>query len=515
MFAKTNQDLKRTTKFAVGTLVIIGVIGISLFFLNNYLENKIRTGIENSLERSYATYDKVDVKLLDRSAAVINPSININNKLLKVDKIQLNDIQLWDYITNKDIIIGELKIANPELRIFNSKAKEKKSGNNKKSSEFKHKVVVKNVNVSGGSLHIFENDSVKPQLYTKIRDVKLEEVKINSKTLKETIPFNYDLILLNADSVFYDLDKQHTLAAGKFVIDNHKVTIQDLGIIPKFSKAGHQKTISVEKDRYDLKIDSIAMSNFNWSMHNDTLKIQNPVTLISGVQFLIYRDKLQPDDTSIKPLYGEMIRKMPVLLQLDSVYIRQAYIKYEEKIHEDREPGVVDFSNLNASLTNITNIDLNRNSFPKTVLNAEADFMNESPLSVTLNFDISDISNQFHIKGDMGRLAAEQMNEFMKPAMNVQASGEILSMYFNFYGNDTRASGDMRLAYKDFKIEVFKKDGREKNNFVSTLANLIVKNKAINEKANYKEVSFTRDKTKSFWNYLWNLIKNGALKSFL
>ena len=115
----------------------------------------------------------------------------------------------------------------------------------------------------------------------------------------------------------------------------------------------------------------------------------------------------------------------------------------------------------------------------------------------------------------MGGLGAEQMNKFLKPAMNVEAAGKILDMYFNFVGNDYQASGDMRLEYNDFKIEVLQKDGQKKNKVVSALANLIVKNKAINNKASYNEISYTRNQDKSFWNYLWNLIKNGALKTFL
>lgn len=508
--------MKRNTKFAVSALVVIGVLALALLFLNNHLENKIRQSIEDNLKKASGSFEKVDVKLLDRRAEVVKPSFVIEGKTLNVDTILLDDIQLWDYISKKDIIIGQLTISNPVVKFFNFQNKEKDSSSAKKgSSEFKNKLLIKNVNINGGSFQIFEKDSSEHRLFTKIRDIKLEQVRINSKTLKETVPFNYDLILLNSDSIFYDLNEQHTLVAGNFVIDNNKVHIKELQIIPKYSKAGHQKTINVEKDRYDLKIDSLSIDGFNWSMQNDSLKIQSSFTEINGAYFDVYRDKLQPDDTSIKPLYSEMIREMPVLLQLDSVNINSSYIRYEENIHPDKESGVVDFSNLNAQINNITNIDLDRNDFPKTVLNATANFMQKAPLKVKLEFDISDVNDKFHITGNMGNLAAGQMNKFMKPAMNVQAEGEILSMYFNFYGNDIKGSGDMRLEYKNFKVEVLRKDGRRKNKVISALANLIVQNNTLNKKANYKEISFTRDRTKSFWNYLWNLLKNGALKSFL
>ena len=507
--------MKKSTKFAVSALILIGVVALSLLFLNNFLENKIKTGLEDSLKRSHASYDKVDVKLLDRKAEVINPSVNIKGKLLKVDTILLNDIHIWDYITKKDIIIGELSISNPVVKIFNLQKKKKDSVSNEPAKKFKHKIEIKNVRVKGGSFQIFEKDSSEHRLFTKIRDIKLKEVKINSKTLSETVPFNYDLILLNADSIFYDLDKQHEFAAGKFLIDNNKVLMSDLAIIPKFSKSEHQKTTNVEKDRYDLKIDTISMDHFTWSMQNDSLKIQNSFTEITGVDFQIYRDKLQPDDTSIKPMYSKSFREMPILLELDSVKVKRAYIKYEEKMNEDREPGVVEFSNLYATIQNLGNIGMARKDFPKTTINVNADFMKTAPLSVAWEFDISNKNDEFNISGEMGRLAAEQMNKFMKPAMNVEAKGEILNMYFNFYGNNIKANGDMRLEYKDFKVEVLRKDGKRKNKIISALANLIVNNKALNEKANYKEISYTRDKTKSFWNYLWNLIKNGALKAFL
>ncbi|CAL65142.1 conserved hypothetical protein, membrane or secreted [Christiangramia forsetii KT0803] len=515
MVCKLNIKLKKTKKLALGVFIGVGVLALTLLFLNNYLENKITKSIEENLVKVNGTFDKVDVKLLDRRAEVVNPSFIIKGKTLKVDGILLDDIQLWDYIINKDIIVGNLNIANPVVKVFNFQKEEKDSSTSKKSANFKNKVLIKNLSIDGGSFQIFEKDSTEHRLFTKIKDIKMEQVRINSETLKETVPFNYDLILLNADSIFYDLNDQHKLAAGSFEIDNNKVLVQNLQIIPKFSKAGHQKTINIEKDRYDLKIDSLSMDSFNWTMQNDSLKIHNSFTRISGVNFDIYRDKLQPDDTSIKPLYGKMIREMPILVNLDSVEVENTYLRYEERMHAERESGVVDFSNLNARIKNITNMGLDREDFPKTVLIATANFMKQAPLKVNMEFDISNRNDNFHITGNMGQLAAEQMNKFMKPAMNVEASGDILDMYFNFYGNHTKASGDMRLEYNDFKVEVLQKDGSKKNKFVSALANLIVKNKAINEKANYKEISFTRDKTKSFWNYLWNLLKNGALKSFL
>ena len=496
-------------------LIGIGVLAIGLLILNNVLEKKIKTSIEDNLKKAHATFEKVDVKLLDRKAEVINPFIKIKGKSLKVDTILLNDLHLWDYLTKKDIIIGELRISNPVVKFQKVRNETSDTTETKEGSEFKNKILVKKVRVTNGDFRIFDKDTSKHRLFASVNSINMENVRVNEKTLKETVPFDYELILLEADSLFYDLDEQHELALGNFELNNEKVNVTDFRIIPKYSKAGHQKTIEVEKDRYDLVIDSISLDNLNWTVQKDSLKLQNNFMDISGVDFNIYRDKLLPDDTTTKPMYSKMIRELPILLQLDSIRLRDTYIKYEENIKEDRQPGMVEFSNLNASISDLTNIGMGREDFPTTQINVTADFMKNAPLDVDWSFDISNRNDRFQISGNMGRLAAEQMNQFLKPAMNIEAKGEILNMYFNFYGNNTQASGDMKLEYKDFKVEVLRKDGRKKNKIISSLANLIVNNNSLNKKANYKDISFTRDKTKSFWNYLWNLIKNGALKSFL
>ena len=507
--------MKKSTKLAVAVLIGIGVLAIGLLILNNVLEKKIKTSIEDNLKKAHATFEKVDVKLLDRKAEVINPFIKIKGKSLKVDTILLNDLHLWDYLTKKDIIIGELQISNPVVKFQKVRNETSDTTETKEGSEFKNKILVKKVRVTNGDFRIFDKDISKHRLFASVNSINMENVRVNEKTLKETVPFDYELILLEADSLFYDLDEQHELALGNFELNNEKVNVTDFRIIPKYSKAGHQKTIEVEKDRYDLVIDSISLDNLNWTVQKDSLKLQNNFMDISGVDFNIYRDKLLPDDTTTKPMYSKMIRELPILLQLDSIRLRDTYIKYEENIKEDRQPGMVEFSNLNASISDLTNIGMGREDFPTTQINVTADFMKNAPLDVDWSFDISNRNDRFQISGNMGRLAAEQMNQFLKPAMNIEAKGEILNMYFNFYGNSTQASGDMKLEYKDFKVEVLRKDGRKKNKIISSLANLIVNNNSLNKKANYKDISFTRDKTKSFWNYLWNLIKNGALKSFL
>ncbi|MCM4155354.1 hypothetical protein DHD80_04975 [Gramella sp. AN32] len=504
-------------KFAVGVLVGLIVIILSLLFLNNFAEKKIKKSLEDGLRKIHATYDKVDVKVLNRSAELINPSIKFKGKILEVDTIRLENIQLWEYIMNKDIVVGNLNISKPVIKFYNF---EKEAGDTieedkSPSSDFNSRVRIKNIIVTGGSFEIFDKDSINHRLYTKIEKINLDEVRINSKTLKEQIPFDYDLILLNADSIYYDLNAWQNVYAGNFIIKNNDLLIKRFKLKPKFSKTEHQAHIQVEKDWYDLEIDSVGVKKLTWSIQNDSLQIRNDLTEITGAKFYIYRDKTQPDDNTLKPLYSRMLREASLKLGIDTLKLADVYLKYEERINTDRPPGTVDFSNLNASITNLTNIGLDREDFPKTIIHAEGKILEVATITADWEFLINDTSDNFTISGYMGGLRAEAINQFLRPALNIEASGNITNLYYNFKGNNYNANGEIKLDYKNFKVEVLRKNGKGKNKVVSAIANLIIRNKAVNEKRNYKEISVERDTSKSFWNFLWKCVKTGALKSFI
>lgn len=87
-------------------------------------------------------------------------------------------------------------------------------------------------------------------------------------------------------------------------------------------------------------------------------------------------------------------------------------------------------------------------------------------------------------------------------------------MAYNFYGNRNEAKGDMQLAYRGFKVNILKDGEQQRKSLLSRLANLIIKNDVADEDVEQEEINTTRDKTKSFWNFLWLCIRDGALKTF-
>ncbi len=185
---------------------------------------------------------------------------------------------------------------------------------------------------------------------------------------------------------------------------------------------------------------------------------------------------------------------------------------YEERAEGTKKIGKVLLENLNATIKDINNTSKNDGG-KLTTANISTNFMGTSQLNVNWQFDINNLNDTFNIKGEAKQVSADAMNMFFVPAVNVKAIGTLNELYFNYSGDKNDGLGDMRIDYSTFKVEVLRKDGSSKNRLLSGIVNLFLDNNEKDGRVTKQDVSVTRDKTKSFWNYFWLCIRNGALQS--
>ena len=499
--------------FSIVLIVLACLLGLVLI-VDFYLKKELQDSMGDQLSGASVDFDEIQVSIVKDQVTIAKPKWKVGKYSIQTDKILIKDLGYFDYFFNKRIVIGGIDISNPEV-IFNDNDSVKKSSIKNKNLHLEKEIIVKKLNVKGGCLILKENKPVSRELYFSIKELKFHEILINSKTLTGSLPFEYKSGEIESDSVFYALDEAHNIILKNLKLKDRDLIVKDLRIVPKYDKNEFDSRISVEKDRFELGLKSIKINDLDWAIKNDSLYLIAPVTQISGADFKVYRNKLLPDDTSIKPLFSEMIRELAIKIKFDSIYIEGSQIEYEEKLSVSRPPGKVGFYDLRGEVLNVSNMGMKSKDFQKTKIQVETRFMNEAPLSLNWEFDVRNIEDEFKVSGNMAGISAEAMNSFLTPAINVVVEGEIESLYFNFQGNKYIANGDMRLKYNNFKVEVLKKDGTGKNKLLTGLANLFIKKEANSKKLEKKGVEAVRDRTKSFWNFLWLFIRNGALKSFL
>lgn len=505
-------SLKISRKFLI-VIASIVFLGIIMVILNLVAENKIKNALDSFIAEEGGSYENLDVNILGGSVEVKQVKLNFSEKTMEASAVELDGIDIIKYLRTGNIEIGELFIKDPRLLVDNGQKDTVVKKPSEGTSEFEQNILIENVKLTNAEVRILQNDSV-DKLYSKFSNIGLQKLKIDQKTLKEPIPFEFKEYNLQNDTLFFQLNDLHTITTKSIKAENGHFEVVALKMLPNFSKSEHQQHIPYEKDRYNFSFSNIQLQNLTWSFKNDTLHLFNPYLKIEEPNLEVYRDKLPPDDPRQKVLYSQTIRSLPVKIKFDSIVLKNGYILYEERTRASRPPGAVDFSNVDATIYNFTNIGMNEPDFPKTEIDVQSFIFEKAPLKVHWEFDVSNLADRFQISGNMGTLASAQIDEFLTPAMNVSTTGSIEDMHFNFTGNDDSGSGDMQISYKDFKVEVLKEDGTEKNSFFSAIANLVINN-TTSEERDYKDVEVTRNKKKSFWNYLWLFIRDGAIKTLL
>lgn len=503
---------KKSKIFLIAGLVLLVLVGV-VIGLNKLIEHKLKTALQKNITTQELSYDELNVSLLGRSASISNFSFKTDDKKVSAKDLNVSGISIYEYLIHKKIEVSSIKLEEPTVVIYTGR--KKKADTSKKDAERKIGFLAKTIEVSNASLRLTKSDSVKNTLFVRFPKIQLKKTEVNRNSLASGLPFKYESYQVKADSFFFNINEQHDLTVDEISLNDSFLDIKNIEMRPLYDKEEFQRHIPYEKDRFELQIAGLKLNSWNWGMENDSLMLQSPMVQIKQMDLELYRDKQVKDDPRHKAMYSKTIRDLPIKLKLDTVKLSNTEIKYEERVKADRKPGMVNFTELNASIYNLTNMGMNTPDFPTTNIEVETLFMGEANLKVNWNFDISNKMDVFRISGDLDNISGEGINQFLKPALNVKAQGGIRDMQFDYSGNRNKASGQMKLVYNDFKVEVLKEDGESKNNFLSALANLIISNDATSEERTQKDITATRTKTKSFWNYLWKMVRNGALKSFL
>ena len=515
--------MRRSIKIILYSLAILGVIAlVSSIVANNIIKKKLENFISHGLPANMITsYNELSIHILDGSASLKNPSLVIQNKddsvkhtFINAENLKITDVSYWDYIFKKEIHIGNIILENPTMTYYKDRMTPEKDSV-KQRIQIEKPIFVGRLKLNHSKLAIYEKDKDSTKIYTQNLSFEINDIEVNSETINSKIPFEYKEMSAKGDSIFIKVNPYDNLTLKSFSIENRNIVLNDLKYYTKYSRAELSRIIPVEQDHYDLSIESLSIQDYDFGFKKDTVFFAKSKKIFLNTPSLdIYRDKLVTDDPTIKPLYSRSLRELSLDLTVDSVKINEAYLKYEEKVHKENSGGSIQFKNLNADISNLSNT---YKSPEKTDIKIEALFMDNTPLSVDWSFDVQNPDDQFVFKANVGAMKADNMNRFTEPNLKVRLEGKANKTYFTIYGNDDNSRTDIKIHYSDFKVTVLKKDGKEKNKFLSAVVNILVSKNSEKKEEKFKDGTgeATRDKTKSVFNFLWISVKSGLEKTLM
>ncbi len=513
--------MRKPLKIALISLSAVLILGfVGTLIAKSILTSKIETFLSNSLpEHMQVKYESLNLSVLRGSLNLERPTVTIRSKssdtiilVNEISSIEIDDFGYWNYLLSDKITIKNININEPKITFHYHKTVEKKKEISGKSNNAEGIFQVKNINILNGNVSVF--DIVNDSLIMKINNfnIKFKDIYVSPETLNQKIPYTYSNYNIDFKNLFYSLNEFENLKVGKTVLSSGKLSFDNFNLYTKHSKQQLSNMISIERDHVNLNVDNLSISDEKFGYHKDSIfYFKSPKIVFTKPVFNIYRDKLEADDATIKSLYNRMLRDLKFDLTLSEILLKNGSIIYSEKVKPDSEAGELSFTKLNATIINLGNTySVSEN----TDINIDAIFMKSSPIKVNWYFNVNTLDDHFVFKAEIGKLPAQDLNPFSEPNLNVLFEGELQKTFFTIDGNMNSSSVDLRTNYDNFKVTVLDKEGKNKNKFLSAIANLIIKKDSDKEADNYREGSksdLERDKTKSVFNFIWLNAKAGLL----
>jgi len=523
----------------VGALITVGGIQIYFsFFLNDHLQSILVNRFNTATDSTY-TIDigEFDLEILGRQLNVRNVQMSTREDSVdfkfqaSLDALNVSGIGFLNLLWNRELAFREIEVVNPSID-FTAASQQNDTNHKRRLTDLSQRLseitlqVLENVSVPRllirGLSATYSQPDLPVEPYFSFRDsyILLQNLSIDSTLIKgkHILPAE-DITTVFRDIRMKTANELYELSANElhFSSDARQMNIRSVKLTPRLNKNEFAQKAGYETDRFTVAIDEINCRQIDILKLNRGESIEAQNINIAKPDINIYRDKRPPfPPNNQPPLPQQMVRNIPFPLNIDTLSISDGNIRYSERVPKANEAGFITFTDLQANLYPLTNIDEEADKQQPMTLTAETNIMDQAKLQAQFRFPGN--TNQQQIKGSLQPMDMTSLNKALVPLAFVRIEdGQILGMNFNMELTDKHASGNVMLRYENLKISLLNKESSEEN-FGNKLKSLLANTFKVNssntgDDPRAGKVDFKRDSTKSVFNYWWKSLLSGLKSS--
>ncbi len=478
-------------------LIVTGLILVAIFIATKILNKQI----QHKLETHGIKAGNLSLNLVSRSASLENITYQKGNDSIHIGRLIVSSFRVLKFFTKNKVEFGEVLILNPSVirTIVHADTILKNKSSTSPSFE---EIIIHTLTISRLSLEI----SGKSHLKT-TADIELIDLNLT----RELVPSIKSVSALIENFSYTPKDSLHTIQLRSISLSSStdSLSIDSLKVTPNYPKATFGKKGGFQTDRLEIIIPSILISGFSGSSLKDTLLSISRIEIPSS-KVAVFRDKRQPfNENQRKDLPGELLRKLPIGLIIDSILIRNSNIIYEEQPENSDKTFELFFTALHASLSSINTTPVTDKKY--ATLLATSKFMKEGVIDA--KFQIPLITKLPHTAaGTVTNLNLTSLNPILSNLGRITIEkGSLEQLSFSFIYDNHRAKGDLEMIYKEFKLKVSNSSDLHKNETLSTLINLVINNNKVQTK--HGLIDIERDRKRFVFNLWWKAVSNGIKNS--
>ena len=529
-------------------LVMMVAIGGAIFYWNIYRKQiiriKLQDGVWDKTNGLYALrYDSLILDEVAGNLSVANLTLRYDSTKyialleknnapptllkIKIPSIIVTGVKTPRALLDKEIVGKKLLITNPVIDIFYTNAG-KDSARNIPTKEVYEQILgdldlikIDTVEIRGAQITTSNIKTGKKIVRFINTSIRLIELNIDEETAEDPAQ------LLFAKQLFFESEKISFPSEDQpynYIIDSISLnSITNTGHVKKFridptlNEDAFVKSLPTQDDRFDFSFSTIRIQNLNIHQLFNENVIADSI-LAGSASFKIYRDLsiVRDKKNRVGRYPHQLIDKLPISIQVKKLILSNTFVEYKEKSKITAQSGKVQFNNVYALITNLTNNKEGIKANNVMTADISTKFLNKAPLKVVWQFYLQHPKGRFDVKGNMGSITAREVNPITQPMGPAKLEdGLINSLQFNFEGNNYGIDGNVKMLYKDLKLSILEKSKGskklDKKTLASFAANIIIKNDNPKGKADPRiaNLHFDRDTNRSIFHLVWKSLFKG------
>lgn len=499
-------------------LFIVSIVVVGLYLaaewqmkreVKEFLDRKVPNHIDFSYDNLYINLLQGD--LIFNNTRVVSLGRQTSSCEIRVvaDTFSVEGFSYWKFFLEESIYLKSLTLSKPSVNFVTCDNDSTNAVNTAQPINLLKPIFIENLIFESGKTNIWNAEKDTELLAVNSIDLTIRDVQTDPEIIQNYVPFLFSEYDITIEGLKAPMGEYELLEMEAMNLNNSSIAVENVSLSTIFTKKELSARITYERDHIKLNIPKIQVQDHTYAITNDSLLVSYTSLSLNQPVLEIYRDKDKIHDTSTRALYGEMLRKLPFKLAIDSVLIKNGIVRYEEDAPNDVNAGILTFEDLNTNIQNLSNLPNQKD----IQISLNANLMGTGEFKLDWRFNAHDPHEKFLISGELSNFNTSKLNDFLVPNLGTKTEGTIDQLYFTISGDEYVASGNVKMRYEDFKIQILNKERSKVKKVLSFIGNLFISDgsKADENGFRYGQISTERPKDKSFFNYLWVNLEDGLL----
>ncbi|WP_246255549.1 AsmA family protein [Cyclobacterium plantarum] len=447
----------------------------------------------------------------------------------RVPKVSISTRSLKSFQKTGELDVSLMELTDPEVSLYldgkenmtRLKPGEKKDETGQNVLE---NLLVRNFKLTGGKLSWMNKaDTTK---LTALNNLSLILSDLNfdftqNQTINTAFFFNKDFQLELKDYSLELPDSLNQLDIGQVLISENKLVLNDVRFFPKVGRYAYARKVGEQTDVAEVYVPRLVIDGLEAGKFIAEEKLVARSMTLFAPYAEVFRDKRVTEDTTVvKPMPQQLMEAAGMVLDLDTLIVKDGRLRYREFPEKGMVPGEISFTKMNAQMYPFR-LGAFGEERDKAFINASFEINQAAQLAVDVSMTFKE-PYPLQVKASVNSFELPVINSILESNAFVTVErGVIKGGDWHFIADQNKAIGEMTLKYNDLKVRLLEertlREAGGRKGILTFVINALAMRKnnprPIFNRLVSSPIYMERMTHKFIFNYMWKATFSGLMGS--